>query len=752
MNISPSKRLISMVISAMCAVPAVNAIAQDNDTGSLQNKSLQIEEIIVTARKRSESLQDVPVAVSAFDGQTLTDLGVDNITDLQQRLPNTTLQVSRGTSTTLTAYIRGVGQQDPLWGFEPGVGVYVDDVYVARPQGGVLDILDVERIEVLRGPQGTLYGKNTIGGALKYVTKKLRDSDPFTITATGGSYSRQDLKLSAAIPVVENKLYIGGAVASLNRDGFGEFINQGEENYDKDLLAGRLSAEYYPSDTVSIRLSAERTEDDSNAKGGHRLTASDLTGEPVLDDVFSSRAGMSVENYVESEAYAIDVEWALSDSITLKSISSYRKGFTDTNIDFDNTALRSFDVPARYDDDQTTQEFQLSYSGDKFNFVGGVYYYSGEACGTFHAILEEFAGGAVPLSATTEGCVDTDSTAVYGQAGWTFNDRWSMTLGGRFTKDEKEAFARNTLFVFQTVDFDTPPISPGIVRTDEVGKEDWSEFSPRIGVEYSTQGGNLVYASFSEGFKSGGFDMRARTDQIASGFNPYDPETVSSLELGYKATLLDGRLRANIALFSSDYSDQQVTIQRTIDNGADFASTVLNAADSSIQGVELELDYVLTEALTASLGIGLLDAEFDRVLTTDPATGSLVDVSDIWGFANTPDTSVNLALNYSDTVFDDWSMTVTGNVAYRAETQIFEVPSQLDEGSYSIFNAGVTLTAPNDKLWFSVQAKNIGDKEYRLAGYNFATTAAGPGLGGEDTVIGYYGDPRTFSVSVGYRF
>lgn len=747
MNILPTKRLVSAIIGAMCALPSVNAIAQDSD-----DNGLQIEEITVTARKRSESLQDVPVAVSAFDGQALTDLGIDDITDLQQRLPNTTLQVSRGTSSTLTAYIRGVGQQDPLWGFEPGVGIYVDDVYVARPQGGVLNILDVERIEVLRGPQGTLYGKNTIGGALKYVTKKLRDSSPFTVTATAGSFSQQDLKLTTAIPVVEDTFYIGGAIATLNRDGFGEFINQGEDNYNKELVAGRLSAEIYPTDNLTIRLSAEKTEDDSNAKGGHRLTASDLTGEPVLDDVFDTRAGMSTENYVESEAYALDIEWALSDALTLKSISSHRKGFTDTNIDFDNTALRSFDVPARYDDDQTTQELQLSYVGEKFDFVGGVYYYTGEACGTFHAILEEFAGGAVPLSATTEGCVETDSIAVYGQAGWAFNDRWSMTLGGRFTKDEKEAFARNTLFLFQTVDFDTPPIAPGIVRTDEVGTEDWSEFSPRIGLEYKTQNDNLIYTSFSEGFKSGGFDMRARTDQIASGFKPYDPETVSTIELGYKATLLDNRLRANIALFSSDYSDQQVTIQRTIDNGADFASTVLNAAESSIQGVELELDYVFTEALTASLGVGLLDTEFDSVLTADPATGNLIDVSNIWDFANTPDTSINLVLNYSDMVFSDWLMTITGNVAYRGETQIFETPSQLDEDSYSIVNAGITFTAPGDKLWFSLQAKNISDKEYRLAGYNFPTTAAGPGLGGEDTVVGYYGDPRTLSVSVGYRF
>jgi iron complex outermembrane receptor protein len=738
---TPAIVLTSLVITSF----APSAFSQDGP-------AVQLEEIVVTARKRSENLQEVPVAVSAFSATELAESGIEDITDLQQRLPNTTLQVSRGTNTTLTAYIRGVGQQDPLWGFEPGVGIYVDDVYVARPQGAVLDIIDVEQIEVLRGPQGALYGKNTIGGALKYVTRKLRDADQFSVEARVGSYSQQDLKLSAALPIVEDKFYIGGAVASLNRDGFGSFINQGEENYNKDMVAGRISAEYYASDNLSFKFTADKTEDDSNAKGGHRLTPSDLTGEPVLDNVFDTRAGMSTANSVESNGYALHAEWAISDSLVFRSITSSREGETDTNIDFDNTALRSFDVPARYDDDQFTQELQLNYTADNLEIVGGLYYYTGEACGTFHAILEEFAGGAVPLSATTEGCVDTDSKALYGQANWTINEDWSMTFGGRYTQDEKDANAKNTLYVFQTVDFDTAPIAPGIVRTDAVGSEDWSEFSPRVGIEYKTANDNLIYASYSEGFKSGGFDMRARTDQIASGFAPYDPETVNTIEVGYKAEMLNNRLRANVALFNSDYTDQQVTIQRTIDSGADFASTVLNAADSTIQGLELELVYAISEGLTANLGVGLLDADFDEVLTTNPDTGGIVDVSDIWGFANTPDTSINLGITYSNTVFTDWAMSITGNVAYRGDTQIFEVPSALDEDGYALVNAGVTFTAPNDKLWFSIQGRNLGDEEYRLAGYNFATTAAGPGLGGEDTVIGYYGDPRTISLSVGYRY
>src|SRR5690554_5682999 len=197
----------SLLAAAIAAVVTMPVYAQE--ATSSEDELAGLERIEVTARRKSESIQDVPVAVSSFSAGDLEEVGVEDITELQQRVPNTTMQVSRGTNSTLTAYIRGVGQQDPLWGFEPGVGVYIDDVYVARPQGAVLEVFDIERIEVLRGPQGTLYGKNTIGGAMKYVTKELTGYNELNVQGVVGSFGQRDLKLSGQAALSDN-FYVGG--------------------------------------------------------------------------------------------------------------------------------------------------------------------------------------------------------------------------------------------------------------------------------------------------------------------------------------------------------------------------------------------------------------------------------------------------------------------------------------------------------------------------------------------------------------
>ncbi|MFN6972678.1 MAG: TonB-dependent receptor, partial [Rheinheimera sp.] len=236
--------LLAVAVSTVLFGAGLPAAAQQ--AAAAENKETAALEVIqVTARRTAENLQTVPVAVTSIGAEDLKQKGIENITSVQQYSPNTTLQVSRGTNSTLTAYIRGIGQQDPLWGFEPGVGIYIDDVYMARPQGAALDIYDVERIEVLRGPQGTLYGRNTIGGAVKYVTKPMSGDAEMSVDVGLGSYSQRDVKLTGQLPLVDNKLYLGVGYANLQRDGYGEFLTsaipgQDTENYNKDVQAARL--------------------------------------------------------------------------------------------------------------------------------------------------------------------------------------------------------------------------------------------------------------------------------------------------------------------------------------------------------------------------------------------------------------------------------------------------------------------------------------------------------------------------------
>ena len=267
-------------------------------------------------------MQSVPVSVTSVGAEQLAQNGVSVMSEVQQFSPNTTLQASRGTNSTLTAFIRGVGQDDPLWGYEPGVGIYVDDVYMARPQGAVLDILDVERIEVLRGPQGSLYGKNTIGGAIKYVTKKMAGDVELDLKATFGNYGRQDYKVAGKIPVIDDKLYVGFALANLTRDGYGEFLqsdqpNQDLENYNKDVFAGRVTIEFEPTDDLFFRFNYDKTTDDSNAKGGYRLLPSIITDAPVPDSVYDSYTSMPTWNSVESEGFSLTAEYFINDNLSL---------------------------------------------------------------------------------------------------------------------------------------------------------------------------------------------------------------------------------------------------------------------------------------------------------------------------------------------------------------------------------------------------------------------------------------------------
>ncbi len=325
MNTHFATRAMLLAGCAAIAAYAAPAAAQDADEDETVTSAAttQGKGIIVTARRREEQLIDVPLSVSAISGEALEQRGVQDITQVAQEIPNITLEVSRGTNTTLTAFIRGVGQQDPVAGFEAGVGLYVDDVYLNRPQAAVLDVYDVERIEVLRGPQGTLYGRNTIGGAIKYVTAELPDDPSLSVRATYGSYDQADLIITGSTPLT-NSLSIGASGARLSRGGYGENLNLGTENYNKDVWAARGTIEF-DNGPVFIRLSGDYVLDESEARQGSRLIPGLRSGAPVLDNPYDTRAGLNVvEQRVEAYGGALNMALEVTPELTLKSITGYR--------------------------------------------------------------------------------------------------------------------------------------------------------------------------------------------------------------------------------------------------------------------------------------------------------------------------------------------------------------------------------------------------------------------------------------------
>jgi iron complex outermembrane receptor protein len=323
---TPLGRAIRTALVAGLCLGAGAAFAQSSDRADDGDGAAasDVESITVTARRREESLQDVPISVTAISGDKLLDVGAEDITYLNQVVPNTTIEVSRGTNSTLSAFIRGIGQQDPVAGFEQGVGIYIDDVYLNRPQAAVLEVYDIERVEVLRGPQGTLYGRNTIGGAIKYVTKRLGDEPRMRIEGTIGNYSQRDLVVSGELPISDT-FAIGAAAATFNRDGYGRNLFLEQENYDKDVQALRGSMEWTPSDRFFLRLSGDYLNDTSNPRGGFREIPSLFSGFPVLDDVYDSRSGIQGPNNEQDYGGQLLLEYDLTDEWQFKSITAYRE-------------------------------------------------------------------------------------------------------------------------------------------------------------------------------------------------------------------------------------------------------------------------------------------------------------------------------------------------------------------------------------------------------------------------------------------
>jgi iron complex outermembrane receptor protein len=739
----PSARACAAAVASLLSVPAV--FAQDAPPAG-KDAAAGVEEITVTARRRDESLQDVPIAMSAFSAERLDDTGALDVTWLQQTTPNLTLQVARGTNSTLIAFIRGVGQQDPLWGFEPGVGLYVDDVYIARPQGAVLDIYDIERLEVLRGPQGTLYGRNTVGGAIKYVTKPLGEEPRLDVRANLGSYDQTDLIASGSTPIGET-FAVGASAAVYRRDGYGENLLTGEEHYDKDVNAFRVSAEWNPSDTLGVRFAADYVDDNSNAKHGHReapgagLTAADVV--PV--DVYDTTAGIGGDNNVETRGVSLTAAWDITDVLTFKSITAYREGETQTLIDFDSGPTPALDIPGRYEDDQTTQEFQLLFEGERVQGVAGLYYLDATAAGAFDTPV-----GALVFTIATSGEVKTESYAAFADVSFDLTDALSASLGVRWTHDERQGTVYRQNFTgLGSPLFGVTTGLPGLVRSDYTNERTFEELTPRASLSYEFSDDLTAYAAYSEGFKSGGFDMRGDAVLTPDTVNGYDPEYVDSYELGLKGDVLDGRLSFNGAVFYADYTGQQITRQEPTVTGV-VASFVDNAGSSTIQGVELEGAIAFTERLTATYGIGYVDAEFDEFHSVTVVSGVPVpiDLSDTAVFQNTPEWNGNLTLSYRHELANGSDLTGTVSGSYRSEYSMFEFENPLldQTESYTLLDANLVWALADGRTRFALHGRNLTDEEYKIGGYYF------PGAAFGNIVNSFYGPPRTWFVSASYSF
>ena len=758
------------------------------------------QDIVVTARRRNEVLQDVPIAVTAYSGEQLERQGALDITDVSDTTPNVNLETSRGTNTTLTAFIRGVGQQDPVAGFEQGVGIYLDDVYLNRPQGALLDIYDVERIEILRGPQGTLYGRNTIGGAVKYVTRRLADVPTGSVRANVGIHDQLDVVMSASTPIVDS-LKVGAALARITRGGFGKNLTTGKDNYNKDILAARGTIELEPSDNVFFRLSGDYTWDNSNPRGGHRLIPSLIGNFPVLDDVFDSRGALvDPTQKVRGGGVALHGEIGASDWLKLRSITSYRRDYTHTPIDFDATPLVDLDVPAKYRNKQFSQEVQAVIDRGPLAGVVGFYYLDANAYNIFDVRLYTLGAllGAPGFTAATFGDVDTKTWAGFGDFTYDITSQISVSAGIRYTSDKRHAkvLRQNYVFGGQPGLGGSPPFGvgiPGAITSNFDGKRKDTAWTPRFSVSYKPNADHNIYLSYSRGFKGGGFDPRGQTSNAPGDtpttpptaeqiydFMAFDPETVDSYELGWKGAALDRRLRWALAVFRADYEDVQVPGSSgctTLVGGVpvtSFCGITTNAGKARFKGVELETTATLAESMAAAGdrlsfagSLGYLDAKYLEFLAPVTPGQPPIDVADFYRIQNTPKWTMSGSLDYDTPAFGG-RLNLNSTLSYRSSSQQFERPSPgLDQEGFALLDANLVWRSPHNKFTVGLHGKNLLDKEYVVSGYNFLTAnpltgeyilngAGNPipagGLGQTGVLTAFYGNPRQVWLSFGVNF
>ena len=730
------RNCLSLMIGTLLATGPV--LAQDAPHGApaaaRTASATNLDSITVTARKREETLQEVPVAVTAFTSEALDKMNVQDISDLDGQVPNLTIYAARGASSTVTAYIRGVGQSDPTWGADPGVGIYLDDVYIARPQGALLDVFDVSRIEVLRGPQGTLYGKNTSGGAIKYISRGLPTQVEGYAQITAGNYNQLDAKAAIGGPLGGADSGLRGriAVASMNRDGFGENTYNGQPISDKQINAARLNLGAYAGDDFDVQFALDWIDDQSGMRGSKMLAPNPFTpAYPPMDDRYDIRSGMQNLNSVETKGASATVNWRPNDDIALKYVIAKRESDSHSNIDFDTTPVKLADVGGFYEDSQVSNELQLNYdAGGRVRGVVGLYQFSGEAGGQIRNNFFNLQFG------DTRGKVLTDSIALY--ADWTFDltNKLKLDVGARYTDEDKRAIVLNRFYSDATF---SRPIA---VAADFDKTTNFKNVSPKVSLDYQITPDIMVYGLATRGFKSGGYNIRANAVAVPRSAEPFDDETVDSFEIGSKMGFLDSRLFLNLSAFHNKYKDIQLSVFTGIDTNGDgvndaFFGDFTNAGKGTVNGLEVEYQFLPTANWLISGNLAWLDTKYDEYMDRG------VNVADQMKFTNAPDFSGALNVEYRTELANGSNLSARVGYSYQSEVwPTTDLSPVIRQDGYGLVNAGV-IWKLNDAWTFSLQGTNLADKEYRTTGYNI------PAVG---TLIGFYGPPRQYSLSVRYDF
>ena len=794
----------------IAGAPATVVVAAPDDAA--------LEEVIVTAQKRAENIQDVPIAISAFSAEALQARGATNVADISAFTPNVQIDRSSpfaGSSTILSAYVRGIGQNDFAFNMEPGVGLYVDGVYYARTVGAAVDLLDVDHVEVLKGPQGTLFGRNTIGGAIHIVTRKPGREAGFQAELTAGDYDRQGVRVAADMPIVDGLAYASVSGSLLQRDGYQKRIpfdlanntvvnpitgasyagsSYGNDNAGFVRAKGGFSGSdtqggvnsrtarakllLTPGGGVEILLSADLTNAREEATpmsllktylspgslfglvynscvGGldpSIVTAGGLP--PGMCNVPRGTVGTSLasvapnrlpygshfltgnidttyangSNFSDVRTWGLGgtLDWKLNEKFSLRSITAYRSLDSKFGQDDDGAPDAFIDTSFTMDQQQFSEELQLNGStfSDRLKSVLGAYYFT-EKGGLLDTVT--FASGLLQVYGPND--FKNDAWALFTHNNLKITDRLGATLGLRYTSETKyftggqsdlnnfvNAFLQVPAVVFPD------PSNTQLLFPKGQNKRDFSNTSARAGLEYHFAPDVMGYASFAQGYKSGGWTTRLAVPLLVSAgagapIDPtkppaFDPEKANTYELGLKSELAGHRVRLNVAAFRTDYQDMQIVAAPAFSFGAPW---FFNAGEARIQGLEAEADLKAGAGLVFNASVGYLDAHYTKLGAVALAGG--IDQQDL--LVNVPKWSGTVGATYSVATGMNRSLGLHVDYSYKSNmARDASNTPELMTGAFGLLGANVNWGAADGHWQLFLAGENIGNKRYILSGNN----------------------------------
>jgi iron complex outermembrane receptor protein len=665
---------LAVSLPAILSVIAFSPIAFAQDAEQKESSGA-LEEVIVTARKREESIQTVPIAVTALSGEQIERSFMVKVEGLDEMAPNVELGRMQFGGGGLTGSIRGISFAETERTFEPAVGLMVDGVNYGTGTGAMVDMFDIESVEILRGPQGTLYGRNTMGGTINILRSRPTGEFGGKVSVGYGSYNTLELKALVNVPLGETFALKFTAI-DLSSDLYTKNVITGkrEDGMDQTTLGFKLL--WTPNDDVDVLFSYDNVSDDSvyptvlniTAEGDDFCDLANLgvfpkpPGYMCLDDTaeFVASFGRDFYDYntdvtgtpfaatIDSDIATLEINWDINDSLTFNSITGYHDvadrllaevtGIPDFQVAPD-VWVPFFVVDRIQTYEQISQEFRLvSNSDSNFNYVAGLYYFGSEYGLEPQSVIN--LGSLVQVLTSTQ---KLDAYAAYAEIYWQLSDKNRLTIGGRYTNEEKD-FTRTGADGAGN-EFLRCPDPSSLAEGCRTGTEDWSNFSPRLIFDRQFTDDIFGYISYSGGFRSGGWSGRGSTE---FNIGPYDPEELNNFEIGMRSEFLDGRVRFNVTAFYMDYQDKQedITIGFTAPDGTVTTdSFVENAANATTKGLEFELYFQATDNLTIRSALGLLDGEYDDYTVID--AGEEVSLLDSRHYRYAPDMTFNLGGDWS---------------------------------------------------------------------------------------------------------